>query len=235
MAEAGNIAVAILVRDEARRLPKFLEQLERLSNFKDLKFLFVENDSIDNTVSMLQSWMSQKCPTSSTIISKKYGTKKYGSTRDKERVKNLAELSNQLIGYILEVPMYRNCTHVLMVDANYFLPTNLIVDLAGLKKDIVAPLVLGGGEMFYDVWSFQKDGHEFRHDPPYFTGYKRGIFELSSVGACYLVDRKVLEAGVVYGIDYNWDACHHSVFCHNARQKGFKVWCDGFMEIHKIG
>lgn len=54
------------------------------------------------------------------------------------------------------------------------------------------------------------------------TRYGR-LVEVDMTGACYLIDSKVLDAGVKYGFHHQGEDCF---FCAMAQEYGFKLYCD---------
>jgi len=58
-------------------------------------------------------------------------------------------------------------------------------------------LELGGGDVFYDVWAYRKDGRNFTNHPPYCEGYDPlEPFPVDSVGTVWLAYAEDLRAGV---------------------------------------
>jgi len=58
----------------------------------------------------------------------------------------------------------------------------------------------------------------------------QSMFEVDSVGTCYLVKRRVYEGNVVYkGGD-----SEQVTFCNNARESGFRVWVDPSIIVHHV-
>lgn len=58
-------------------------------------------------------------------------------------------------------------------------------------------LTSGGRTIFYDTWSYRKDGVKFINDPPYHACFRAGeIFEVDSVGSCWMFYAQDLRSGV---------------------------------------
>jgi hypothetical protein len=230
-----RVAVASIIRNEERsgRLKKFFDCCQRLEEYDDVVYIFIEGDSSDNTYIELQDWLSTK----DNYILKKIDRRKPRFPKDKNssRTKYFAKLRNILIGYTLSIS---DISEVLMIDANYGWKGDLISSLRGTKADIAAPLVVmnknsNGKYAFYDTWAFRKDGMQFSHDYPY-IGYSKldKPVSVDSVGGGYLIKRKVLEANVKYNGDRD---CEHCGFCQKARKKGFSIKINPKVYIMKGG
>ena len=90
-----RISVFSLFRDSETYLKKCLSQLEslELSTNADFSYFFYENDSTDNTVSILKSWIKNK---EGRLLSETLGKKKFGSTLDPERMILMSEIRNKM-------------------------------------------------------------------------------------------------------------------------------------------
>lgn len=93
--------------------------------------------------------------------------------------------------------------------------------------DVVAPLVIiEGTDQFYDTLAYVHQGRNFSHLSPYCKPCRdKKLFQVDSVGTCYLVKRSVYDSKVKYG-NATQKISEQISFCNNARQKGFKVWVD---------
>lgn len=90
-----RISVFSLFRNSEPYLKKCLSQLEslELSTDADFSYFFYENDSTDNTVSILKSWIKNK---KGRLLSETLGKKKFGSTLDPERMILMSEIRNKM-------------------------------------------------------------------------------------------------------------------------------------------
>jgi hypothetical protein len=230
-----KIAVASIIRNEERdgHLKRFFDCCEKLEEYDDVVYIFIEGDSSDNTYVELKDWLSTK----DDYILKKVDRNKprFPKDRSSGRTKHFAKLRNMLIGYALSIS---DVSEVLMIDANYTWKGDLVSSLRNAKADIVAPLVVmnksrNGNYIFYDTWAFRKDGRQFSNNYPY-IGYS--ILDkptnVDSVGGGYLIKRKVLEANVNYNGDRD---CEHVGFCQKARRKGFSIKINPKVRIVKGG
>ena len=229
-----KIAIASIIRNEESNgnLKGFLRCCQNLEQYHDnIFYVFIEGDSSDNTFKILKSWLIHK----KDYILKKIdrGNTPFAKTRDQRRTTYFAELRNILIDLILSVP---DISEVLMIDANYGWGDDLISLLRHTDADIAAPLVAtrknhDGKYIFYDIWAFRKDGREFSPFYPYCSGFDPDApTNIDSAGGCYLIRRKVLDAGVRYNGKRD---CEHVSFCQGAKKKGFTVKIDPNVVIRK--
>ena len=231
----SRIAVASIIRNEERNghLKKFFACCEKLENYHNIIYIFIEGDSVDNTYEELQDWLSSR----DDYVLKKIDRKKPRFPKDKSsgRTKYFAELRNILIDFALSIS---DVSEVLMIDANYGWKGDLVSMLRNTNAEIAAPLVVmnknrNGKYLFYDTWAFRKNGSQFSHFYPY-IGYSKLTkpVHVDSVGGGYLIKRKVLEANVKYNGDKD---CEHVGFCRKARKKGFSIKINPNVYIMKGG
>lgn len=164
---AINISVFCIWRDSEKHIYKTLKQLEDLESLKDFNFsfYFYENDSIDNTASILKKWVDLR---NGAFLSETFNTKKFGSVVDVERMKLLCECRNKckdLAGenlsdyslildsdiefskenFLLQINAFKNCENAVMITPN--VRQNIPDYTFGLSSD-----------SYYDVYSF-RDRH----------------------------------------------------------------------------
>lgn len=230
-----KIAVASIIRNEEHNghLKRFFDCCEKLEEYDDVVYIFIEGDSSDNTYVELKDWLSTK----EDYILKKVDRNKPRFPKDRSagRTKYFAKLRNMLIGYALSIS---DVSEVLMIDANYGWKGDLVSSLRSTKADIAAPLVVlnktyNGNYIFYDTWAFRKNDSQFSSNYPY-IGYSAldKPTSVDSVGGGYLIKRKVLEANVKYNGDRD---CEHVYFCQKARKKGFSIKINPKVRIVKGG
>ncbi len=223
-----KIAITSIVRDEERNgnLIRFLNCCRELELYhSNIVYVFIEGDSSDNTFEILDNWIKERKGSILEKICKGYAPfPKDKNTRRTRRTIIFAELRNRLIDIIKS---RLDAEVILMTDANYEWKGDLINSLMEVGSDISAPMVVKrykddkGNYIFYDTWAFRKDGKEFKQFYPYIGNMKFDRFvDIDSVGGCYLIKRKVLDAGVRY--DGKTDS-EHVYFCNKARKMGFSL------------
>ena len=231
----SKIAIASIVRNEEHNgsLKRFLSCCHKLEkSHKNIVYIFIEGDSSDNTYEVLQNWLTPK----KNYILKKIDRNHlpFAKDRNPKRTVYFAELRNMLIDLALSIP---EVSEVLMIDANYGWKDDLISSLRGADVDIAAPLVVmhkdqHGKYLFYDTWAFRKNGVQFSHWHPYTKGLGHDPLDVDSAGGCYLVKRRVLDAGVRYNGDRD---CEHVGFCQAARDMEFTIKINPRVYVRKGG
>lgn len=230
-----RIAIASIIRDEEKNgnLERFLNCCDELEQYhRNIIYIFIEGDSADDTYIILKDWINQK----EGILEKiNRGYPPFSKDRDTKRTKYFAELRNRLIELALYIP---KINEILMVDANYGWRGDIIKSLREANADICAPLVLShfddnGNRFFFDIWGFRKNGKEFTSGYPYAEDMKfdRPV-EIDSAGACYLIKRIVLDAGVKYNGSQD---CEHISFCTQAKDLGFSIMLNPNVFVRKGG
>lgn len=213
-----DVLVAVLVRNQAKWLPRFLESLDRLEySKKHLYFAFLEGDSTDGSLEMLGGWAKDR---GNVIIGK------MNIPTDAGRFDRLARLRNAMVErFAGEVDYF------LWADSDIILPPDLLRNLMEVHVPIVAPMIfIEGTAQFYDTLAFRRGGAGFSGAYPYFKGFSRGKHQLDSVGTCYLVDVGVYKSGARYSDGIS----EHVTFCEAARKKGFSVWLDAEHKAYHI-
>lgn len=96
-----KIVLLGLVRNLESKLENNIQELVKLlSNAKDYKIVLFENDSIDNTKTILKKITSEN--NNIIVISQDYNRKHFGATKERERTEALAEYRNILQNYVNE-------------------------------------------------------------------------------------------------------------------------------------
>lgn len=202
-----SVLVAAPVKNASKWLSRFLDGIMKI-DYPGLHFAFLEGDSSDNTYEVLSKF---KRAHRNVWLQKL-------SFKEKNRFKKLAKLRNTLIDEALQGEDF-----VFMVDADIIrIPRDIIRRLISAQVDAIAPLVIiEATHQFYDTHAFMYYNTHFGWKPPYCPMIEEGkIFEVDSVGSCYLVNRKVYDAGTRYGTHPS----EQRSFFREAKKKGFRVW-----------
>ena len=90
-----KISVFSLFRDSQSHIHRTLSQFEEMLNIEDIEFefFFYENDSIDNTKSILREWCERN---NGKVYSEDLGYPKFGSVDSLERVVLLSTYRNKV-------------------------------------------------------------------------------------------------------------------------------------------
>ncbi len=234
--EGPKIAITSMIRNGESNgtLGRFLDCCRELEQYhNNIIYIFIEGDSLDKTYNILRDWIEKR---DGSILEKiDTGRPPFFTDRNFVRTTRFAQLRNRLIELVLSMP---DINEILMMDANYGWKGDLISLLRETNADIAAPLVVqhkdeNGNYLFYDIWTFRKNGKEFIHRYPYIEGmvFDRPV-DIDSAGGCYLIKRRVLEAGTRYNGDND---CEHVALCQGARNMGFTIKINPLIYVRKGG
>lgn len=212
--------VGVPIKNAAVWLPRFLTQLEKLEDVS--RVVFIYGESRDPTLSMLRRWENET----------KHSTEIIAEPAMPEAL-SAAEIAPIYKDFqsILGEKGWREETHFLLLDADIMdVPPDLIPLLKRQDKDIIAPFVYVDRaipKQFFDVYCFRLYGYRFHPFlPP--NPNDGEVFEVDSVGSCYLVEHDVFKL-----TDYE-NPHPHIQFCENALDEGYEVWADPSIEILHI-
>lgn len=131
---------------------------------------------------------------------------------------------------LIEIMLQGKYDYIFYVDSDLMLHPNTLVDLYNADKDMISEIFWtkwnknGKDEEMPNCWHYDHYGI-FKHDLDRWRTEK-SYFKVGMTGACTLIKRKVLEAGV------NWLAIPNvsmsvwedRAFCIKATVAGFEIW-----------
>lgn len=137
-------------------------------------------------------------------------------------VANLATLRNMWIGLCLE--RWPHLTHLWSVDSDVVPDADVLAKLLAVDEPIVGAVVRNSTAPCYNFF------HGSDADGPRRAGTEQFIvdafeqpIQVTMTGACVLLRRDVLDAGVRYGVHLRGEDVK---FCIDAAEKGFKIWIE---------
>ena len=209
--------LGVPVKESAVWLPRFLYQLDKLSDVSRIIFSYAP--SKDPTLNILQQWENET-PHVTEIIHEPAMAGPLSAAEIALVYKDFQDIIGE--------KKWEHETHFMLIDTDIMeVPDDLIQRLKVQDKDIIAPFVWtdrADPKQFFDVHCFRQYGyrfHPFDHPDP-FDGEP---FEVDSVGSCYLVKRDIFEK-------VPYDNPHpHLKFCETALEDGYEVWADPGIEI----
>lgn len=212
---AKHVTIVTPLRDAAAVLFEYTDRIDRQHYpMGDLHFVFVEGDSVDGTVDLLERlWGDDP---RATMVTCHTGSRKYASIVDPDRFRVLATVFN--VGLAAVDLEWSEYVLVLPVDIQF--GPELVADLVSREVDVVAPYVFKNGR-FYDIWGWSSEGQfwvDFQESQMPTDGALR---PMDTVGGTVLIDAKVLRAGVRYSLE---DVDRG--FSRAARAEGFDLWAD---------
>lgn len=216
-----------LARDVAASLPIVRARLERAGALcADYRVVIVENDSIDDTPDLLESWSRDN--TRVDVVSEKLGLPSLPNGQGRERMEQLAACRNRYLDRI--DARHDDADYVIVVDTdlpNGFSYQGLLSTFGyeswhAVGSNGILELDSESDPTFYDAWAFRRPGDT--EAPPFEETnsliLRRGEppFPVwSSFGGLAVYAREALQAGCRYG----GDDCEHAVLHCRLREQGF--------------
>lgn len=210
-----NVTIVTPFRDSAPLLAEYRQRIAALDWPHDnLRAVFVEGDSVDDTRLQLQMW----CVADRRFrqVACDTGKPRYGSVVNPVRFEILARVFNTG----LDAVDYHWTDAVLFVPCDIVYQPDLLKRLAAHQVDAVAPMVWMGNA-FYDIWAFQRNGVNFCGMTKDNAAVMHGLLELDTIGGTMLIDADVLRAGVRYSLT---DVDRG--FSRDAKRLGFSLYAD---------
>jgi hypothetical protein len=230
-----NISVLGLWRNSEKHIYKILSSLEDLTVLGNISFYFYENDSTDNTLSLLKQWMKDK---KGCLFNEYINAPFFGSVTNIERLiflsyyRNKAKelLSNTDSEYtlLMDTDVLFNNSHVLELVKD-IKDTNAAMVVANTRQKEIPDLMYGvTTDSFYDVYpfrdSYNNNGLYFT-DCPFILVADRNLWEKnqpikinSGFSGFSLIKTTVLKKPNII-----WSTCGHSEhvnFCSEIRSHG---------------
>jgi len=220
-----KILVSSCIRNRAWILPKYLEAILNIKYDGIFDCFFLENDSTDNSLQILEDFSYENYDDLNIGISTINSCDNIpDETRTQYRLngyKHLADIRNKLLDNILS--FYNDYEYVLFIDSDIVVPSNIIDELLKYadNKTIVAAAISNIPNRTVDgttPCNFMKlNGNRMEHMVKYPTS---GVIEVDLTGAVYLVPMQCLKDGVRYDANQQGE---DNPFCDSAKEKGYKL------------
>lgn len=246
MPKTTKVSVFCIWRDSGKTIKTTLSQLEDLESLDGFSFsyFFYENDSKDNTVLVLDEWLSSR---SGEIKSENLVMQKFGRTTDPKRMKFLCRCRNEskkLAGsndsdysllidsdikfnkenFLRQLDTLENCENAVMVTAN--------------SRQNIEDLTFGCcADSYYDSYAF-KDRHgnqgmywsdcpSYKSDDQFNWKLGKPILTMSSFGGF-----AVLKSAVFNKVEWSADIhCDHVNMCYDISRYG-NIYCDPKSKVY---
>lgn len=223
-----NVLVGSMFRDSSAYIDRALDQYARLAKELDAKgdvcrFVFVENDSTDDTRDRLCAFDGD-----AEIIFRSDDCPYWPSTDHRERWRHLAWVANGVLESVEDEDDV-----VIYVESDLaWEPETMLRLLDHLNHvDVVSPMNMRI-DGYYDLWGSRgMDGRRFAPYPPYHPDLadartaNRGLVEVQSVAGC-----TAMVADVARACRFSPDDCYVG-FNRDIRLHGWKVWLDPSLEV----
>lgn len=210
---------APIQRDRAWILPEYLSAIYNIDYPKDdihIAFL-INGEQRDNTAGIIQDFKRKFKKQYNNIDVWYLKNNHYDSRLGERDYKYIAEIRNIFLSM-----RKKHDTHIFSVDSDIIIEPNVLKKLLNHDKPIVSALVNNGGYQnritFYNIMEKDQRHPTYRHLEP-----SKGLRQVDLTGACYLINKRVLDNGVCYKYHKQGE---DAGFCSDAIGKGFKVYCD---------
>lgn len=253
----NKILILSLFNDNEKWIDEYLKRLKELIDYStldsDIKLLFLEGNSKDNTYLILDEWIENNKKLKCELVKMDINSKI-------PRFERLAILRNMAIKLGIDKEDY---DYIFFIDSDTIFDRDLLTKLKNSMIEnncnVIAPIVCienfqtYGNSYFYDTLAYRKDGKMFMHWFPYVNNgydFKNKIVEVDSVGTCYLCKTEI------YNINdfqhYNVMKCYKEnenkvlniytgendseqvEFFNRAKEKGYKILVDFNIKITHI-
>ncbi|MGE5422301.1 MAG: glycosyltransferase [Ignavibacteriales bacterium] len=226
MDQPKRILIGCPVRDRAWILPRYLESLAGLDYPpENIEYVFVVNDSTDNTFSILQQFSKQQV-SPVHLIAIDFGNRR-SADRGGYSINYLVKLRNIL----LETFLNTKCSHLFSVDSDILVKPHTLQELLKLDLPIVSSLVRNdwhlGDKGFFNILRKQDE-----HLRPITEFTRDQLIRVDCTGAAYLISRMVVDdMGVRYHPHLQGE---DAGFCEDARSKDITIWCHTGLECTHV-
>lgn len=222
-----KIIIGSPIRNRAWILRDYLNALEQI-DYPNKEFIFLENDSDDDTYSILLEWIQGK----GTLYSVQTQVKEWSRGEYAiNQYENLANIRNRFIEYVLKT----DAEYLLSVDSDIIVQPNILKELLKYadSNTIIGAAISNVPNKLLDGktpgnFMINRNGTIY-HPNPYPLS---GLIDVDVIGAVYLIPRKALEECRYAPHGQGEDI----PFCIQVKVKGFNmkvymdVVCDHRME-----
>lgn len=195
-----TVTIASLIKNREWCLKEFLIGLGKQTRYYDPKlisFFFIVNDSLDNSLKILNEW-KEKCQEFYGPIEIKEIN--FNNTDNKEHHWGDAKLRNMAYMRDLCLQKLKVTDYLFMLDSDIFLEkADTLMHLVALQREVVYEVFWAGWENGVKKWPqvWQSGGYELTQE--FLQMLKNpGVYEVGLGGACTLFYKSVLEKGLNY-------------------------------------
>ena len=246
MTHNKKVSVFCLWRDSTKTISRSLDQLEDLESLSgfDFSYYFYENDSVDNTVEILDEWLSSR---SGELKSENLQMQKFGRTTDPKRMKFLCRCRNES----KKLARDNESDYSLLIDSDIkFDKDNLLRQINTLNTSENAVMVTANSrqniedltfgccsDSYYDSYAF-KDRHgnqglywsdcpSYKSDDQFNWKLGKPIITMSSFGGFAVIKSEVFNK-VKWSADVH---CDHVNMCFDISRFG-NIYADPKSKVY---
>lgn len=226
--EDKTVLLAILARNKAHVLPKFLDCIDKLDYDKKLISVYINtNNNEDKTKEILQSWADKNAKNYRHIIFKSHDVKNISDSNPHDWTAERLFVLGCIRNESLQKAKIYNCDYYFVVDCDNFIIPTTLKDLVKKDKPIIAPMLIPVPEKD-DVYSnyfcaVDEYGYYAQHQnyEEIFFRRKVGTFEVPVVHCTYLIKTPIIDQ-LTYVDGY--DDYEFVIFSRTARERGIKQY-----------
>jgi len=201
MVESSDfVTIAILAKDKAHVLPKYLDLIEKQTYpASKIKLYIRTNNNNDHTAELLENWIEK--------VKDKYSEIYYDASDVEERVQEYAPhdwnpLKLKVLCRLRQESIEWACkrgTHYFVVDCDNFIIPETLEILLGTNLPVIGPLLKNGDSPHspYANYHFVTDENGYYRASNYyydiFNGHIKGLIEVEVIHCTYLVRNEVLD------------------------------------------
>jgi hypothetical protein len=227
--EDKTVLVAILARNKAHVLPKYLRCIENLDYPKDKIRIYINtNNNVDATEELLSQWVKKQKPYYKEIFFESHDIHDIVLDHDphnwnSKKFKVLAQIRNKSLKTAKET----RSDFYFVVDCDNFIAPYTLRDLIVKDKPIIAPMLRAipeQGDYYSNFFCAVDPSGYYKHDPLYEKILLRkivGTFPVPVVHCTYLIKADVLDK--LSYIDGSHDY-EFVIFSRMARQNEVAQW-----------
>ena len=235
----NRVLVGSTIRESPEVLKRYLESLNGLNVDSDtsVEFSFIDNNDCLESSQALIDYMPED---SMVSVSDPEGVSYHKNDETHlwthDAIRNVADLKNCIITKFLN-----NCyhTHLFFVDSDLILHPDALKYLLNADKDIVSAVFWTrwqkNEEPRPNIWLTGEYGMGCNQEEFFAILRSPALIRVGGLGACTLIKRRVLEAGVnfkfVENLDYVGEDRH---FCVRAAVHGFELWADARFPVKHL-
>lgn len=137
-----NILICTILRDSGWILNNYFSQIEKIVSLRindSFDISIFENDSSDNTRSILQNYNYNKIFKNHFLTIQNLNTPKYGSVADENRVKLLAYYRNQALNQVKDLSIYDK---IIWIESDIFYIPEDVIKLIDSDFDVYSGISL---------------------------------------------------------------------------------------------
>lgn len=182
--------------------------------YANLRYVWVVGDSQDDTENLLHQYRIAHMDKAIAIV-------RYDSNiADDNPNPRLMRVSLAANAGLKTVKM--NDVYWLIHESDLITPVDVAERLMAHGKDVIGGWVtLGDTDTFYDSYVYRKDGVRFNNHAPFHACYKPNeVFELDSIGSCWLFPAKAIRDGM------HCDTHGALQLCEWLKAHHYSIWCD---------